>query len=298
MNYIIINKRGISLLSIFMILTIISIFAYTLVGIIDRQLLMRDNIKSSTSISFVSESALMEVMNFLRLNPDVLRNYASVYEGASIYSVTSRAHGFIPTDIIGTYYSYLLPGKFVFEEDDSKKSIAVELSEVIKAKVIGVNHEESAGLFLKIHVGVSLEEMNEVYNAQEDDEHDVTGTEIYLEFPEAINIKFIELNYGDIPRRDINNLYVFDNFHYDERELKTEYTDELNKFLYNYKIIGNKIYITSRAVSREKMGDPWNIDISHSMEAKYHIDSGGNLRIIDKKSSDRILKFPEREEFQ
>jgi hypothetical protein len=282
------------MITIFMILSTLAIFAYTLVSIVDRQLMMRDNTKNITAINFIAESVLFEVMNHIRLNPDLIRNKASIYEGAKIINITSRAEGYIPEDLIGSYYSYKMPGKFMFSSSDLVKSVLIEFSELLEAFVIGVRHEEGAGINLNIYYGTNPSAMNILYEAEKDSVNDITGSEIFIEKTDGLTLQYLRINYGDIPDREIDSVFVFDTSFYYEGEMKTDFSDELNKLVYNYIIKGNRIYLTARLIRRESQSSNWVVFSSQSIEATFYIDEGGNLIISDRKNSQTVLPFPDK----
>ena len=134
--------------------------------------------------------------------------------------------------------------------------------------------------------------MSLLYDAEKDTKNEITGTEINLEFEEPYILKKISLEYGDADAGEIDEVSVYENFFYNEGEIKTDVSDDLFKYIYNYRVLGNKIYITARNVIREEQNDRWKIISSYSIQARYMIDSGGNLVIFDKKNSSKILDFP------
>jgi len=286
------NKKAVSMISIFILISVLSIFAFTLIELINRQLDMRDNSKKSTAINFIAEAALSEIMNYLRLRPDRLKNVANVFEGAKITSYSSRHNQYVPEDIIGTFYSNEMPGKFKFEQHDLEKKINIELAQEINCHFLSVTQEEGIAVKLKIYGASEGGTFVLLYNAQTDTLNEITGTEINLEYEEPFLLKNISLEYGDADVGEIDEISVYENFFYNEGEIKTDVSDNLFKYIYNYKVLGNKIYITARNVIRESSGEKWRILSSFSMQARYMIDSGGNLVIFDKKNSSNILEFP------
>ncbi|MFW5782455.1 MAG: hypothetical protein ACOCWO_04110 [Candidatus Muiribacteriaceae bacterium] len=286
------DRRGVSMITIFLMISILSIFAYTLVEMIDRQSRMRENTKKSTAIKYVAEAALSDVMNYLRVRPDRLKNLASIYEGTTIESVSSKAPGYVPEDVIGAYYSVDMPGKFRFLPSDNEKSIMIELPEPYDIYLISVTHEENSGRALIISGGTDVDSMKELYNADNPGETEISGSEVVLDFDNPVILRYIRVEYGDIDTGDINGISVYTNYHFVEKEMKTDISDALFKYIFSYRLTGNKALITARQIRRASSLDQWKVESSYSMEARFYIDSGGNLVVYDKKHTDQVLDFP------
>jgi hypothetical protein len=292
------NKKAMSMVGIFIMLSVLSIFAYTLIDIMDKQLEIREDSKRNTDMYYFALSALYNVIDELKSSPDKLVNVASVYSSASVYFYSSKALGYIPSDVIGTFYSYKDPGKFKFSVNDNSKVLIIKLSEVYKAYVVGVTHEENAGVELKIYSsedGIAYDEIYSVGN-KDFDYIDKTGSEVFLEFDSGKDLRYLKFDYGAMNGRNkyIDEIYVYDKLISGDEEIKTDLSDDLHKYIYSYKLFGNKIYITARYITRLTPNEKWNIVGSYSLEAKFYVDSGGNIVIIKKNQSEKILPFPDK----
>ncbi len=293
--YFVKNKRAMSMISIFMLISVVAVFSYTIIEIVDRQLEIRENKKNTTSITFSTESSLNEIFTKLRLRPDLLKDLASVYEGAKIKDVSSSASGYVPEDLIGTFYSYASPGKFKFQNADAQKSFDIELQEQSSARVISVNHSPGMGTSLKIFSSLDGANYTEIYDAATNEEIEKTGAEVTLVFPEGKEVSYLRFTYGNAADGEVNEVFVYTNFLYDEDELLLDGVNNgLNKVVYNYEIVGNMIYVTSRKLERPDPTTRWKILSSNSVEARFFIDQGGNIQIYSKKPTDRILAFPKK----
>jgi|GEM_PF-5178624 len=288
------KKKAMSMISIFMLISVVAVFAYTIIEIIDRQLEIRANKKNTTSINFSTEAALNHIFTNLRLRPDLLKDLASVYEGARITHISSSESGYVSEDLIGTYYSYASPGKFKFKSSDTEKSFTVELQDQSTARVISINHTSGMGDKLKIDTSLDGGSFTNIYDAEINEEIESTGGEVTLLFPEGKEVRFLRFTYGDSDNGEVNEVFLYTNFLYQEDELLLDGVDNgLSKVIYNYEVVGNMIYVTSRNVERSSPESRWEILSSNSVEARFFIDQGGNIKIYSKKPTDRILQFPE-----